>query len=1025
MRPNTKSPQAKRPHSARPKYEPGKASSPKSLAKAPARSRTQEAPKSSTSRPLIARQKSATGSRQTSLASHVSLAISEASAALLQANTAAKSPVKRKESLSGEKKKGASRSSSKQSLSRSGSLSPRLLERREEAIRVSVRLRPLMDTELRSGHHYIWRVSDGQLWVEGGTPDIPKSVSDRVKGVQFGFDHTFEGDAATSDVYKKVAKGIVHDAIRGINGCVLAYGQTGAGKTYSMSGDASHPGIISWAVHDVFNKEFLLRMTYLEIYMERVHDLLQDGQAGEDSPLENLLVKEDPSKGFYVAGLAERLVSSEGEVYEWLSRGERKRHFARTDFNEVSSRSHVVFTLIIENSQSSAEDDDVKTTRIGRLHMVDLAGSEPFGAAISEKAQAESKLINKSLFFLSEVISKLSARAEASGKDLADSFHIPFRESKLTRILASALGGHSRSALLVALHPSHCFLDESLKSLRFADKAKKIKSRLQANYVSYEQSVIAQQKLTIAKLREELRLLQKSLQSVPRSTSLDEGDESSRLNTKVELEYLQSQMEAKLERMSRFIVGPDIRHERRRALDLSQATIHSGMGVRNSIIVDPTVDGLFRRASQFTRSPLTAEGVPEAHATAIRLLTTMNQRSSSFVESQKERFPSPPGILVEEHSSPLRANEASEDTEVMAMNTENAHQQIQDELLQTHQPAVSHRPEAETAQGHRPSITFADAEGPADFLSSHSSRRAMFSDRLYKRLRTRPKKRLFRMLIQPAARPEAPPPADDPAILRAPLIPRPPYPAGPPPPLPSLPAPHEVWGRGEGAPVRMGDGSGRKRVADGDGGYEAETNDAEASQWRKELRKLRKEQKATLELFRQFGTATREQMQELQGAIISIKERIDTRQPDRTQEEPTAARRHEDQVLQPCPSMPAMRTVQETPADLKQESVSVWGPVVRAVSHEGATVVLGRLRPLACRPRQCAPVQRCQMPSVDDVLCRRSDTIDSDPPSIPEESAAHPLTTSPPMRVALFHDTASQPSTIQTHRNKRITAEVK
>ncbi|CAA9990149.1 kinesin-7, putative [Plasmodium knowlesi strain H] len=435
---------------------------------------------------------------------------------------------------------------------------------KEEAIRVCTRIRPLFEKEINSGHLKAWKMNetDMQLVVEplslteminarvqkkGNKVEFKKNVekSEGQKAViqrYYAFDRCFDENVGNEEVYKHLARDIVLDTFKGINGCILAYGQTGSGKTHSVMGVPTDPGMLPRSLAEFFNgienpsslnednsdssnmdeesnnntKEFLMSVTYLEVYMERVNDLLQEGYRG--GATENLDVKEDPKRGFVVIGVQEETVTSIDEVMLLVAKAEQRRHISQTNFNETSSRSHTIFTVILESNQVLS--DGTSINKRGELKIVDLAGNERAGRAAEgiENAKTlieEGKAINKSLFVLSEVISKLSKRAQAIAagdekkikKIQEDLVFIPWRDSKLTRILSKSLGGNCRASVIVAVHPSHFYLDTSFSTLRFALKCKTIKKKIQVNYLSAEQSVIMQQKELIAKLQNQLKNL--------------------------------------------------------------------------------------------------------------------------------------------------------------------------------------------------------------------------------------------------------------------------------------------------------------------------------------------------------------------------------------------------------------------------------------------------------------------------------------------------------------------------------------
>lgn len=263
------------------------------------------------------------------------------------------------------------------------------------------------------------------------------------------------------------------DILNGYNGTVFAYGQTGAGKSYTMMGadidDEEQRGIIPRIVEQMFtsilkspgNIEYTVRISYMEIYMEKIRDLLAPQN-------DNLPIHEEKSRGVYVKGLLQIYVSSVQEVYEVMRRGGSARATAATNMNQESSRSHSIFVLTI--TQKNVETGSAKS---GQLFLVDLAGSEKVGkTGASGQTLEEAKKINKSLSALGMVINSLT-----DGK----STHIPYRDSKLTRILQESLGGNSRTTLIINCSPSSYNDQETISTLRFGVRAKAIKNKAKIN----------------------------------------------------------------------------------------------------------------------------------------------------------------------------------------------------------------------------------------------------------------------------------------------------------------------------------------------------------------------------------------------------------------------------------------------------------------------------------------------------------------------------------------------------------------
>jgi len=276
-----------------------------------------------------------------------------------------------------------------------------------------------------------------------------------------------------SDVFDFSIRSTVDDILDGYNGTVFAYGQTGAGKSYTMMGadidDAEGKGIIPRIVEQIFDKimrsaetiEYTVRVSYMEIYMERIRDLLVPKN-------DNLPIHEEKNRGVYVKGLLEVYVSAVSEVFEVMRRGGEARMVAATNMNQESSRSHSIFVITV--TQKNVETGSSKS---GQLFLVDLAGSEKIGkTGASGQTLEEAKKINKSLSALGMVINSLT-----DGK----STHVPYRDSKLTRILQESLGGNSRTTLVVNCSPSSYNDQETLGTLRFGTRAKSIKNKAKVN----------------------------------------------------------------------------------------------------------------------------------------------------------------------------------------------------------------------------------------------------------------------------------------------------------------------------------------------------------------------------------------------------------------------------------------------------------------------------------------------------------------------------------------------------------------
>ncbi|CAA6667462.1 unnamed protein product [Spirodela intermedia] len=337
-----------------------------------------------------------------------------------------------------------------------------------EKISVAVRFRPSTGEDASGGRH--WKVEDNRI-------SLHRPLGTPISGVSFAFDRVFEQSCKNVTVYSVLTKSIIEAAVNGFNGTAFAYGQTSSGKTYTMNGSEDDPGIIQLAVNDVFSsieeikeREFLIRVSYMEIYNEEINDLL----AVENQKLQ---IHESLDRGIFVAGLREEIVNSADQVSKLLTLGEANRHFGETNMNVRSSRSHTIF----------------------RMNLVDLAGSERIAKTGADGVRLkEGKHINKSLMALGNVINKLSDSGKQRG-------HIPYRDSKLTRILQPALGGNAKTSIICTVAPEEIHIEETRGTLQFASRAKRITNCAQVNEILTDAALLKRQKLEIEELRRKLQ----------------------------------------------------------------------------------------------------------------------------------------------------------------------------------------------------------------------------------------------------------------------------------------------------------------------------------------------------------------------------------------------------------------------------------------------------------------------------------------------------------------------------------------
>lgn len=368
--------------------------------------------------------------------------------------------------------------------------------------------------------------------------EVAKAEKERPTGTadpatkSFVFDHAYGWDTAQRSLYEDLGRPIVEQALRGFNGTIFAYGQTGSGKTFSMMGDESNPGIIPLLNFELFDRlaamqaespsrSFLVLVSFLEIYNECIKDLLNPSD-------KQLMIREHPDLGVYVQDLAELVVKDAADVVRLLDQGQKVRHVAATAMNDRSSRSHSCFTIKIEQKTVERAGNKEKTTTLGaKINLVDLAGSEraeKTGATGETLKQGAS--INKSLSALGNVINAL-----AEGKVS----HVPYRDSKLTRLLQHSLGGNSLTVMVAAVSPADDNYDETLSTLQYANRAKNIKNVAKRNE-DVNQQVISQ-------LREEIEALRRQLAQAQTSSAAGGADAPMSEEKKAEMEELLAVLE--------------------------------------------------------------------------------------------------------------------------------------------------------------------------------------------------------------------------------------------------------------------------------------------------------------------------------------------------------------------------------------------------------------------------------------------------------------------------------------------------
>uniref|UniRef100_A0A5G2RE74 plus-end-directed kinesin ATPase n=1 Tax=Sus scrofa TaxID=9823 RepID=A0A5G2RE74_PIG len=351
------------------------------------------------------------------------------------------------------------------------------------SVKVAVRVRPFNSREMSRDSKCIIQMS-------GSTTTIvnPKQPKETPKSFSFDYSywsHTSPEDinyASQKQVYRDIGEEMLQHAFEGYNVCIFAYGQTGAGKSYTMMGkqEKDQQGIIPQLCEDLFsrindttndNMSYSVEVSYMEIYCERVRDLLNPKNKG------NLRVREHPLLGPYVEDLSKLAVTSYNDIQDLMDSGNKARTVAATNMNETSSRSHAVFNIIFTQKRHDAETS-VTTEKVSKISLVDLAGSERADSTGAKGTRLkEGANINKSLTTLGKVISALAEMDSGPNKNKKKkkTDFIPYRDSVLTWLLRENLGGNSRTAMVAALSPADINYDETLSTLRYADRAKQIR----------------------------------------------------------------------------------------------------------------------------------------------------------------------------------------------------------------------------------------------------------------------------------------------------------------------------------------------------------------------------------------------------------------------------------------------------------------------------------------------------------------------------------------------------------------------
>ena len=500
-------------------------------------------------------------------------------------------------------------------------------------VRVCARIRPLNNQskvpealvvspprkrQLNLNNHSNKRSQNDGAFVAWDISDDRTSVSQSIETGKvhgrthsYTLDRVFGTDATTKEVYQESVASLVKRAMEGYNSTILAYGQTSTGKTHTMTGKRDDPGLIPLCVKDCFKcvrenesnepREYLFRFSYLEIYKEHIRDLLSSTTSAPE-PVRFF----DGPDGLMIRGLKEVVVSSPNKVFQLLKQGDKRRQVGATHMNQQSSRSHVVVRLKIESSSTKYKNDE---TRVSVLSLVDLAGSESVRLNGTERRE-EGRYINKSLMALGQVVLGLSESSKPIevGKSKR---YIPYRDSKLTRLLQSSLSGNAQMLLLCCISPLASYLEESHNTFKFATRAKRIeqkasiqtaKDKEETLLKTYRNEIeyLKQQLVEAAKQRQQLLEEQRAFKTIMqreqehteniqavatsmRTSNINEADSSIMESTTGEIEEL---VEA-IQTMEQLILKSQPLDQRQSSIELLTKTV--GTVQKNTTSLDITL----------------------------------------------------------------------------------------------------------------------------------------------------------------------------------------------------------------------------------------------------------------------------------------------------------------------------------------------------------------------------------------------------------------------------------------------------
>ena len=374
-------------------------------------------------------------------------------------------------------------------------------------ILVAVRCRPLNKKEKEISEKETITIIDEKIIKLKDPNGFLNPNNIRAKEKILKFDYAFDSSVGQEKIFNCTTKNLIDDIVNGYNATVFAYGATGAGKTYTMLGEDGNPGIMVLTLRDLYkkillyqNRDYIIKLWYIEIYNEKIKDLLVNNN-------DNLELREDPNRGIIINNVTELITNSSEDILNLLKMGNKNRTTEETNANETSSRSHAILQIVVSYKEKNTNFNKNTEIKYGKLNLIDLAGSERASVTKNKGLRLiEGANINKSLLTLGNCINALSGKSEKGNK-----IYVPYRDSKLTRLLKDSLGGNSRTVMIANISPFIYNFDDTYNTLKYAERAKCIKTKVKLNVL--EKNQVTDYFDMIQKLKNKINILQNQLNS--------------------------------------------------------------------------------------------------------------------------------------------------------------------------------------------------------------------------------------------------------------------------------------------------------------------------------------------------------------------------------------------------------------------------------------------------------------------------------------------------------------------------------